>query len=427
MDLVVEGKAYVNGSIQQCCIRIKEGKIQEIKKILTGDTRINSGKLLILPAGIDVHVHFRDPGYIHKEDFFTGSLSAAFGGTTCILDMPNTNPPAVTEHVLKEKHENVRKKSVVDYGVAAGITIDNLAQLPDLSPWCQGFKIFLGSSTNAMTLPPSHLPKAFQITEQIHKPVFIHAEDERCLQQHYMITTSLRDHERSRPPQCEETSIQHVMQSSKQVSHSIHIYHVSSGEGIQALRQRPSTLSVGVTPHHLLLDISQRVQHQTYFKVNPPLRQHFDREILFEALQQGVISLIESDHAPHTQKEKEQEFNEAPSGIPGVETRYPLLLALAQQNHLSLPQVITWCCEKPAQLLNVPKGRIAEGMDADLILVDWKKHARVHADALHTKCEWTPFEGWKAVFPSQVLLRGKTLITDGEFLERPGCGQCYGE
>lgn len=427
MDLVVEGKALVNNQVQHCCIGVTNGVITDIKKSLHADQRIKINQGVILPGGVDPHVHFRDPGFTHKEDFFTGSLSAAFGGTTCIFDMPNTNPPVINITTIKEKKELAEKKSVVDFGLGAAITSGNTEELRELSQQCQGFKIFLGSTTNSLLIPSTLLPNIFSKLNGLKTPIFFHAEDEQCLQKTKRKTTSLKEHAQSRPASCEQQSMELVLELANETQVNAHLCHLSSGEGAELVRQRSNLVTVGVTPHHLFFNCIQPVKNPAMKKVNPPIRTNYDQELLTQALTNNIISLVESDHAPHTLEEKQQEFQDAPSGIPGVETRYPLLLQLAQQGQCSLQQVVQWCCEQPAKVLQVKKGRIAVGMDADLIAVDLKTAQILTADTLHSKCGWTPFEGFKGIIPSWVMLRGKTLIQDGELQQKSGYGRCYGE
>ena len=426
MDLTIEGKAWIQGSFKQCCIGITQGKISEIKKILKGDEHIDVGHQVILPSGIDVHVHFRDPGFPHKDDFYTGSLAAAFGGITCVGDMPNTQPATISKQTLVDKQEIAQKKSVVDFGLYAGITNQNWEQASDLSSFCTGWKIYLGSSTNALLLQMEHLADALSAFQSTKKPVFVHAEDESCLQKHSFNSMNLHDHLRSRPSQCEEYALSRILRIAKEVTTPIHICHLSSAEGAELMRHRPSHVTVGCTPHHVLCDVDHVTGPDQWWKVNPPIRSSFDRQNLWQAISEGVIDVMESDHAPHSLQEKEKTFADAPCGIPGVETMYPLLLGLVHQNHITMERVMQLICQHPARLLGIPKGSIAVGHDADLVVVDLQHPEKITAESLHSNCGWTPYEGRKGVFPSMVFLRGKTLIADGELLQKPGCGQYIG-
>ena len=427
MDLSVEGKAYITGSFEQCCIGVENGKISSIKKVLKGDEHLDFSKRLILPAGIDIHVHFRDPGMTNKENFATGSMGAAFGGVSCFFDMPNTIPQTTDMNNLSDKIMTASKKSFVDFGVYAGITDSNINNIKTISKKCNGFKIYLGSTTNSLRFNIQNLKEALTKISMTNKPVLFHAENDVCLNKCKMVEKNLTDHLNSRPAICEETAIKNILEASKGINSKVHICHLSSCEGLNLLRSRSKNISCGVTPHHCLLSAEKKLSPQTHFKVNPPLRTTFDKETLFNTLRNGFIDVLESDHAPHTLDEKDAEFNDAPSGIPGVETMYPMFLYLAKQGKLSFQSLISLLCEKPAEILNVPKGKIKVGNDADFIVVDLKKECKIDSEKLHSKCGWSPFNGWPALFPDAVFIRGEKIIENDEIQVSQGFGKFVGE
>jgi len=424
-DLVLEGNAFFNHSFQHCCIGIDDGKITSIKKVLTGDTHHRFSKELILPAGIDVHVHFRDPGMTHKETFQTGSIAAAHGGISCVFDMPNTRPDSFTPQTLMEKKRIVDRKSTVDYGLYAGVSkkiLTDTGFANKLDSVCHGFKIFLGETTNSLTLPPELIQPILSKIKPFHKPVFVHAEDNLCLQKHKRTEHSLIDHHAARPPTCETIAIDHVVSAAKTVETPVHICHTSSAAALRRLQEKPSFITYGITPHHSLLNSEFNRVQDSWLKVNPPLRSKQDQQILFKTIQEGNVFLLESDHAPHSTKEKEKDFSEAPCGIPGVETMYPLFLAQAVKQRVSFPRIISLLSEHPSQLLHLSKGVIAPGYDADIITVDKKNIQKIRSDSLHSKAGWSPFEGFPAVFPSTVFIRGTKVIDDYEQQVSAGYG-----
>ncbi len=426
MDLSIEGKLYHNGAFEQGCLAVQNGKIVAIKKILKTDNHLNVGNSLILPAGIDLHVHFRDPGYTKKEDFSTGSQAAAFGGISCVFDMPNTQPHTTNIQTLKEKTRIAAEKSSVDFGLYAAVTDENIGRIAEISPFCNGFKIFLGSSTHSLQLHTHHLRVALQEINRTKKITLIHAEDEHCLKAHEGTEHTLVDHLRCRSAECEETAIRAIITNSSGLSSPVHICHLSSCEGVEMLRKKPDNISVGVTPHHLLFDVHTLNTKQTLYKVNPPIRSSFDRDTLWYGVNNQIIDIFESDHAPHTSDEKNVEFHEAPSGVPGVETMYPLLLYAMKKGQLTLSTLLTLLCERPGQLMLLSKGKIAVGCDADFIIVDMKETQTITADILHSKCGWTPFEGFQGIFPSLLFIRGEKIIGDHQMLVKPGFGKCVG-
>jgi len=427
MDLTVEGKIYWNGGFETACLGIENGKIVAIKKSLKSDQHLNVGTNLILPCGIDLHVHFRDPGFPQKEDFSSGSLAAAFGGISCVFDMPNTQPPVNSISALQEKRQIASEKSYIDFGLYGTVTDDNIGKIAELSPLCHGYKIFLGSTTHAFDLRSKNLPIALHETSRTKKPTMIHAEDEYCLKKHEDIERTLIDHLRCRSAECEELALKNVLTSVQDLNSPIHICHLSSCEGFETLRNRPPHISVGVTPHHLLFDVHKISSHPTWYKTNPPIRSSFDRETLWHGVNHGGIDVIESDHAPHTMEDKDVEFSQAPVGIPGVETMYPLFLALVKKEQMKLGTLLSLLCERPAQIMHLPKGKLEVGRDADFIIVDFKKTDTIKTGNLHSRSGWTPFEGYAALFPTLVFIRGEKIIDDRQMLVKPGFGKFIGD
>lgn len=422
MDFTIEGKLYHNGTFEQGCLGIDQGKIVEVKKILKTDTHLDMGDQLILPAGIDLHVHFRDPGFTHKEDFSTGSLAAAFGGISCVFDMPNNQPHGTSIPALKEKTKMASEKSYVDFGLYAGVTDENIGRIAEISSFCSGFKVFLGSTTHSLQLSSQNIRVALLETNRTRKITLFHAEDEQCLQKNEGEERTLIDHLRCRSSDCEETALRNILASCSDISSPVHICHLSSSEGFEVIRRRPGNLSIGVTPHHLFFDVQRLNTNQTLYKVNPPIRSSFDRDALWYGVRHGLLDVFESDHAPHTREEKNVEFNAAPSGVPGVETMYPLLLGMMKNQQLAAESLFTLLCERPANIMNLPKGKLDVGRDADFIVVDLKKTEPITAERLHSKCGWTPFEGFPGIFPSVVFIRGEKVIDDRQVLVKQGFG-----
>ncbi|EMR73636.1 dihydroorotase, multifunctional complex type [Thermoplasmatales archaeon SCGC AB-539-N05] len=426
MDLSIEGRAFVNGCLENCCIGITDGKICVVKKILRAAEHHDFKNKLILPAGIDMHVHFRDPGSAYKEDFSTGTLAAAHGGISCVFDMPNTIPQTTTLQTISDKIVVGEEKAHVDFGVYAGVTDRNVENIEELAKRCCGFKIYLGNTTNYLRFNTDNLKETFNRIELTNKPVLIHAEDEQCLAKHKINERDLIDHLRSHPPKCEEIAINSIFAASRKSKAKIHICHLSSQEGLELLRTRSKNITCGVTPHHLLFAADKNLDPQAWYKANPPLRTSFDRTSLFGGIKNNLIDVLESDHAPHTLEEKERDFDEAPSGVPGVETMFPLLLFEVRKGNLALGRLVSLLCEKPSSLLNVSKGRIEEGKDADLIVVDLKEQTKIKAENLYSKCGWSPFEGMPAVFPTDLFVRGERIMAERELIGERGFGRFVG-
>ncbi len=408
---VVEGKLFYQGRLQKACVGIEEGRIVSVRKVLKGDEHFDFGDRLVLPGAIDPHVHFRDPGLTGKEDFSTGSLSALHGGVTCVLDMPNTVPPVIDASSLREKRETISGRSWIDYGLFAGIApgtdVRSLGK-------CVGYKIFLGSSTQSVLLKEEKdLVRGLEAAGKAGRPVSVHAEEDDMLFRRE--ERSLRDHEECRPRQAELAAIERL----KRYHHMarINVCHVSCLESLSSLKG--SGMTFEVTPHHMLLDSSMDLG--AWGKVNPPLRRKADREALFQAFCRGEVPMLATDHAPHAHEEKERGFGEAPSGLPGVETGFAMMLALVKKGFLSLDVLLRSACYNPAFTFGLNKGEIAEGRDADLVVIDPREVTAIKGREMHSKCGWTPYEGRDALFPQAVFLRGRLVLRDGSTLvERKG-------
>ncbi len=382
---------------------IEEGRIVKVKKVLQGEEHHDFGDLLVLPGAIDPHVHFREPGQTYKEDFSSGSLSALFGGVTCVLDMPNNVPPITDAKALKEKRERLKGRSWVDFGLFAGLAPDT--DVGALSS-CRAFKVFLGSSTQSVMIrEDGDLARAMDAVARTGKVISVHAEEDDMLTR--MDERSLRDHEECHPRQAETRAIERLLRYQERAR--LNICHVSCPESLALLKDARATFEV--TPHHMLLDSSMDLG--AWGKVNPPLRRRADREALFAAFCRGEVPMLATDHAPHAPEEKERGFGEAPSGLPGVETGFSMMLALVKRGFISLDVLLKAASLVPARTFGLNKGEIAEGRDADLVVIDPRKVRRISGRELHSKCGWTPFEGREALFPQAVFLRGELVLRNG--------------
>jgi len=405
METVVEGNCYVSGRFERCCVGIENGRIVKVAKVLEADKVYSFEGKAILPGAIDSHVHFREPGMTQNEDFGTGSEAAAHGGVTCVLDMPNTVPPTITIQALREKRRLASAKSLVDFGLYAGVKpgID----VPALAKEAIAFKLYMAGTTGDLLVPSLDQVKSeLAAITTSNKVLAVHAEDERLRRKDP--ERDLDDHLRNRNNECETSAIKKIKEAAKGCR--LHICHVSAKDSIPFVLN-VSRLTSEVTPHHLLLDKDSKIG--THAKVNPPLRKREDRHALFKALKEGAFDIFASDHAPHTIDEKQEDFEYAPSGMPGVETMLPLLLHLVEEKHLSIDDVVRRLCVGPGEIFNIPKGKIAEGYDADLVVVDMKACAMIKADRLNSKCGWTAYEGMPAIFPKAVFLRGQIMIEHG--------------
>jgi dihydroorotase len=413
MEVVIEGNAFIDGDLNKCAIGLEEGRIKSIKKILKGDKYYDFGDKLILPAAVDAHVHFRDPGMSYKEDFTSGTQSAAFGGISCILDMPNTVPPVTKITAFEDKSRICIMKAFVDFGLYAGISPN--CDIEALAKSAISYKIYLATTTGEMLIDDYEtLEGIFKRIGKTKKPVCVHCEDERLLNT-ALKPKSLKEHLKNRPNKSEESGIKEVIE--KKNDSKTHICHITTSEGINLLENTDITSEV--TPHHLFLNSNSNIG--ALGKVNPPLRLPKDQDALWNALNQGKIDIIASDHAPHTLDEKEH-FENAPSGIPGVETMLPLMLSLVKHNKFQLARLVNAASERPGEIFDLKKGKLEVGYEGDIIVVDMRKETEISAKNLHSKTGWTPFEGFSSIFPRFTFVRGEVVIEDWELTGEMGFG-----
>ena len=394
-------------------------------------TEIDATGLTLLPGAIDPQVHFREPGLEHKEDLFTASCACAKGGVTSFLEMPNTRPLTTTQQTLDDKLKRAAQKCLVNYGFFIGATTENLPDLLTAHP-TPGIKIFMGSMHGALLVDgEAYLEAIFARGDRL---IAVHAEDQARINQRRQEFAGIHDpaiHSQIQDNQAALLATQLALKLSKKYQRRLHILHMSTAEEAELLRQdKPSWVTAEVTPQHLLLNTSAYEKIGTLAQMNPPLRSPYDNEVLWQALLDGVIDFIATDHAPHTLEEKAQQYPNTPSGMPGVETSLPLMLTQAMQGRCTVAQVSQWMSAAVAKAYKIPhKGAIAPGYDADLVLVDLNTYHPVKREELQTKCGWSPFEGWNLTGWSAYTIVGGQIVYDRGKLNTQVRGQAlsFGE
>jgi dihydroorotase len=388
MKVLKGAMAFVRGEL----VRVDIGFEKQILKIdpdLKGE-EIDCSEKIILPAMIDVHVHFRDFNQAYKENWQSGSRAAVKGGVGCVMDRPNTDPPTITPTMAERKREKAFK-SLVDFGIYGGIT-ENIDLIAKIAPYVDAFKLYMGKTTGGLEIADIDLQKeVFQAVAETERILAVHAQRETDPKRAYL--QEVRD-------------IEHVLNLALKYETKLHIVHVTTKHGVELILEAEDLdLTFETCPHYLFFTLKDLEDKGSLLKVSPPLATEEDRGFLWEAVQDGLIDIIASDHAPHTKEEKEQEFDKAPSGVPGVETTLPLMLDSAALGKISLKQVVELCCANPARRFGFNKGEIEVGRDADFVVVDMKKEARIGEDRgkITTRCEWSPFEGF--------LIRGWPVMT----------------
>lgn len=381
-----------------------------------GDREIDAQGLTLLPGVIDPQVHFREPGLEYKEDLFTASCACAKGGVTSFLEMPNTKPLTTTQAALDDKLQRAASKCLVNYGFFIGATAEHLPDLLQAHP-TPGIKVFMGSMHGALLVDQeSALEEIFAEGSRL---IAVHAEDQariRDRRTQFAGQTDPAVHSQIQDNQAALLATQLALKLSKQYQRRLHILHMSTAEEADLLRQdKPAWVTAEVTPQHLLLNTDAYRTIGGFAQMNPPLRSPHDNEVLWQALKDGVIDFIATDHAPHTLEEKAQPYPKTPSGMPGVETSLPLMLTQAMQGKCTIAQVSHWMSTAVAKAYGIPKkGAIAAGYDADLVLVDLETYRPVLREELQTKCGWSPFEGWNLTgFPVITIVGGQVAYEHG--------------
>jgi len=373
---------------------------QRIEKIAPGietnaDTEIDANGLTLLPGAIDPQVHFREPGNEYKEDLGTGSRAAVRGGVTSFLEMPNTSPSTTNQAALDEKLARAATKCVANYGFFIGATPDNLEALNTVSPAC-GIKIFMGSSTGSLLVnKKKDLENIFAHGERL---IAVHAEDEARINSRIAEFTGRTDpeaHSEIRDNECARLATELALELSKKYERRLHILHLSTKEEVAMLRaDKPDWVTAEAIPNHLLLNVADYKTQGAFVQMNPPIREQADNEALWSGLHDNVIDIIATDHAPHTLAEKKKPYPETPSGMPGVETSLPLMLTEMKKGRCTLAEILKWMCYGPAKCYRIPnKGKILEGWDADLTLVDLDNSRPVLNEEVFSKSGWSAYAG----------------------------------
>jgi dihydroorotase len=401
-------------------VRVRGERIDAIGEGLDADGgRVvdASGKRL-LPGMVDVHVHFREPGFPHKETWATGSRSAAAGGVTTVVDQPNTDPPTVDGAAFDRKAALARG-SLVDYGINGGVTPGwEPGTLFDRPLFALG-EVFLADSTGEMGVETPLFAEALERATDRDATVTVHAEDASLFDGGARGRDDPDAWSAYRTAGAEIAAVRRACDLAADRDSRIHVAHTSTPEGVDAAADAGMTCEV--TPHHMFLSRADSDDLGTFGRMNPPLRDESRRQGVYDRVVDGTVDMVATDHAPHTRAEKDAGVWEAPSGVPGVETALPLLLAEAQAGNLSFERVREVTAATPADVFDLPgKGRIEEGRHADLVLVDPSETRPIRGGELHTKAGWTPFEGWEGVFPELTAVRGRVVY------ERRGDSETFG-
>jgi dihydroorotase len=428
--LIKNARVVLPNGLFDTNVMIEDERIAAIDAAIhaRADEVVDAAGLHLLPGVIDDQVHFREPGLTHKEDLYTATRACAKGGVTTFLEMPNTVPPATTQALLDEKRALAANKSLVNYGFYIGATPHNLDDLRAAknSP---GIKIFMGSSTGDLLVDDQETLE--RIFAETTLPITAHCEDEKTVRansERFRGVSDPKVHSQIRDVAAATIATRRAIDLAVRHRHRFHVLHVSTGAEAEFLGEYYAgvgddparrVITAEACPHHLLLNVEDYARLGALAQMNPSLKTDDDNRRLWEALGDGRIQVIATDHAPHTLEEKRKPYPQSPSGMPNVENSLALILNEVNRGRCTLEQVAHWMCDAPARVWGiVGKGRITVGYDADLVLVDLNLRRTVHNEEQLTKCGWSAWHGVELTgWPVRTWIRGREAFRDGKTVD----------
>ncbi|MFL2896826.1 MAG: dihydroorotase [Candidatus Pelagibacter sp.] len=423
LDLIIKnGQCYINGKLENKDIAVKDSKILKIGELSEEAKEVyDAQNQIVLPGCIDTQTHFREPGSTDTEDLHSGSRAAVAGGITAVFEMPNTNPPTSNIKEFQRKLDLARNRMYCNYAFYFGATAENVNQLSELKDLegCCGIKLFVGSSTGTLLVAlEKDIDKVFQ---NCSKVVAVHSEDEEILNMNKKLIKNgdVHSHPVWRSEECAISSTRRIVRIAKKYNKKAHVLHITTKQEIDFLSQHKGNITFEITPQHLTIyapDCYDKLG--TYAQMNPPIRDksHYDR--LWYAVRNNINDTIGSDHAPHLKVNKDKEYPNSPSGMPGVQTLMPVMLNHVNEGKLSLTQLIRLVCENPIKIFGIKnKGYIKEGFDADFTIVDMNKKIIIKNENIESKCGWSPFNGdeFKGI-PVATIVNGKIKMQNGKLI-----------
>jgi dihydroorotase len=383
------------------------------------DDTVDATGLHLLPGVVDDQVHFREPGLTHKEDLRTATRACAKGGVTSFLEMPNTKPETITRERLAAKLDLAASKCLVNYGFYMGATPNNVTELSQATR-TPGIKIFIGSSTGDLLVDKQDdLERIFAETSL---PICAHCEDEATVRANRAAIgggLDYADHSRIRDENAALIATRRALDLADRHQHRFHVLHVSTAAETELFRQPRRHVTAEACPHHLLFNVDDYARLKSLVVMNPSIKTAADNAGLWHALHDGRIQVIATDHAPHTLIEKDRPYPDCPAGLPAVENSLALMLNAVTEGRCTLQQVVHWMCDAPSRTWDlIDKGRIAEGYDADLVLVDLTLQQTIRNEQQVTKCGWSPWHGVTLTgWPVRTWVLGETVFDHGQIFD----------
>lgn len=440
-DLIICNGTVVSSTTSiRADLAVRDGRIVAITEPGTmpeASARLDATGRYLLPGAIDSHVHFRDPGYTDKETWETGSAAAAMGGVTTVLDMPNTDPHTGTVEGLKVKREIASRLSYVDFGLYGLLDesfLDHLEAL--IAAGVPGFKCFMCDTTGDLPAPSDGaMLEGFEIIARHGIRCIVHAENASIIEHRTRRLraagrTDAHAHLDARPAVCAIEAVGRAIAFAEWTGARLHIAHKSSKDALYLIRDakaRGVDVTAETCPHYLLMDSRDVERWGGMVRINPPIREEGHAEALWQAMKEGVIDMIATDHAPHTQAEKtDPNIWNCCRGISGVEVQMPLMLTEVNRSRMTLNDYVRWSAVNPAKAwgLYPRKGVLEVGADADIVVVDMDVKENIDETKLHSKHKFTPWHGRPITGkPIHTLIRGQIVVRDGVLVARPGCGR----
>jgi dihydroorotase len=415
--ILIRNARLVNrGQTMEKDLLIRQGRIEKIAANISqkADIEIDAKGNHVIPGIIDDQVHFREPGLTHKATIATESRAAVAGGVTSFMEMPNVNPPSVTQERLEEKYQIGARTSLANYSFYMGTTNDNLDEVLRTDPRSVcGVKIFMGSSTGNMLVDdPSTLEKVFAQSPML---IATHCEDEHTVRtrmerfkKKYGDALTARYHPIIRNIEACLLSSEMAVKMAKKHGTRLHILHISTKDELRlfdaSLPLEKKKITSEVCVHHLYFSSADYARHGNLIKCNPAIKSRTHRDALLPALLDDRLDVIATDHAPHTWEEKSQAYAQAPSGVPLVQHSLNIMLDFYHKGLISLERIVEKMCHAPAIAFKAQeRGFLDEGYWADMAIVDVNHRWKVQPDNVYYKCAWSPFMG--------KTLKGKVLST----------------
>ncbi len=423
--LIKNAHVVLPTGVEAISVLIEDEKIAAIDAAIqtSADEVVDAAGLHLLPGVIDDQVHFREPGLTHKEDLAHASRACAKGGVTTFLEMPNTKPSATTQALVDQKYALAAKNSLVNYGFYIGATPNNVEDLRTAQN-IPGIKIFIGSSTGDLLVDDQDALE--RIFAETTLPITAHCEDEstvRANAERLAGTTDVADHSRIRDHEAAMMATRRAFDLAKRHRHRFHLLHVTTGAETELLDDHQGLITAEACTPHLMFTCEDYPRLGTLIQANPSIKHAADRDQLWQALRDNVLQVIATDHAPHTLEEKQQPYPQSPSGMPSIENSLALMLNEVHQGRLTLSRVAEAMCDAPARVWDIiGKGRIAEGYDADLVLVDLELTRQIRNEDQLSKCGWSPWHGTELTgWPIRTWVLGHEVYCDGRITaDRPG-------